>query len=281
MFRVQCPSCQRLIKLKDEYFGRKVSCKCGKVLRLPKDNGAQELGDFIEFSCTKCKQKLKAKLDIAGKNTRCSRCGERNQVPIPVNALSDVETVPVEAEVVAAPFEDLLPDFEDPVDLFESSQPLPATSAYQNPAYQNPYSAPARTAPKKKKRYSSNQSDVQQVIKGQKLLIYALLGYLSIVFFGLAIGILIPLLGELEETTVSLLMLLFNTICGLIGLASLTTAVMGMSQMSRVVMGDWWFFVIPLMLIPCFAGLIILIVNARATGYLRGKGIKIGFLGAK
>ena len=121
-----------------------MGCKCGSILRLPKELGDDEhiRSPFIQFSCSQCKKKLKVKSESAGQQAKCP-CGKVNRVPIPVA----VELGAVEA-VVAEPVATEAVELFEQVELFDdpdgesSVEPSFSTPATDLGVANNPYSSP-------------------------------------------------------------------------------------------------------------------------------------------
>lgn len=203
-------------------------------------------------------------------------CGQQSQVPTPVQLQKVEETVV--AIPVEEPLVDLWDDLGEPEeDPFASASPLMPT---QN--YQNPYAAPARVSKKKRKpKRQIRHSDIQQVISGQKLLIYALLGYLFIPFLGILMIFAGAVVETMDENSANALAFGLVGFILVLGIAVLIMAICGLARMGRVVIGPWWVLMLPGMLFPLLALVILIIVNSQATGFLRANGVKVGFLGAK
>lgn len=88
MSHVNCPQCHHVIKLSEKISGRKVKCKCGRILRMPKhtapasvqpDAGSDSL---IRYRCPSCNKRLAMPSKLAGKRSRCP-CGVQVRVPSP------------------------------------------------------------------------------------------------------------------------------------------------------------------------------------------------------
>ena len=94
MSHVQCPKCQKSIRLREKLYGRKVRCKCGSLLRMPKAEDLPNTGGNpppptkvssapsapIRFQCPKCFQSLQVEGKLAGQVSRCT-CGTKIRVP--------------------------------------------------------------------------------------------------------------------------------------------------------------------------------------------------------
>ncbi len=88
MSQVSCPSCKYSITVTARLSGKKVKCKCGATLRMPKVQSpvavnpisAQPTGAPIRFDCPRCASTLKVNSDSAGKVARCN-CGAKLRVP--------------------------------------------------------------------------------------------------------------------------------------------------------------------------------------------------------
>ena len=125
-------------------------------------------------------------------------------------------------------------------------------------------------------------ADLAQVVSGQKLLIYSILGYLcSLPVLGAANAFLAGRPGEQVVTPMFSLMLAV----GFLGLlAAAICACVGIFRMGGVLYSGSTRFIYAIgVLIPApFIGLLVMFVaNSAATGYLRARGIKVGFFGAK
>lgn len=132
MYRVECPTCNAKIKVTEKYFGRRISCKCGSVLRLPSQpNGAEHIhAESIQFSCNGCKRKLRVKSELAGRTAKCS-CGAKFQVPIPVQ-FEEEAFVATAVEAFDDPLASSTPSFATPSSHWETP-PAPAANPYAAP----------------------------------------------------------------------------------------------------------------------------------------------------
>lgn len=104
------------------------------------------------------------------------------------------------------------------------------------------------------------QPNVEDVKKGQKLVIYAFL-------VGIATGLLSLLVGE-----IALLVQIASIIMSIFGLMKVGKG-LHYSITKRVL-------VLFLMLIPVVSLITLLVINSRATAVLRQAGLKVGLLGA-
>ena len=143
----------------------------------------------------------------------------------------------------------------------------------------NPYQSPDHSAaPAKSPRKKRGMMDV---ITGQKLLIYAIIGYLcSIPFLA---GSNAFLGGTTEEPVVTPLFAIVLIVGLLILLASGITAAIGILRMGVVLFPSSRFLYAIGVLIPApLIGLIVMFTaNASATKYLKERGVTVGFFGAK
>lgn len=277
MLYVECRECRLQIKVKKKLAGRKVACKCGHVMRMPDSlSGGAEKGShesLIRFSCTNCKKKLQVKSSFAGRSTKC-KCGATLQIPSPVQ-IQEKESRKIP---VAEPFEDLLAEVvEDPLGELQSAEPMYRLPPPKKATY-NPYSAP--TSFKKPKRRNSN-SETEQVISGQKLLIFALAMNLCMNVFVILMNLGGEHLRQMEAATAKVIAIGLLLVLVIVALCSIAMAIIGLIRMGRIVAPGWWILIIPLMCVPCVSLIMIVIINARATGYLRAKGIDVGFFGAR
>ena len=284
MYRARCPECRGKIKVAESLYGRKVECKCGAVLRIPAapDDGAPNPDDDIEFSCTACKTKLRVKTESAGKTAICN-CGQRVKIPYPVVLFTRVIAKPFDE-----PFDELFADRDihsAPAENKAAPSPDPLRVS---PVYSNPYSAPPKNNHSNSTArgfLATGESEIQQVVVGQKLLLYALLFNISLYFCVILIGAILPALGIVvadvnkEATDVALIGILL--LQAMMSIATWTMAIWGISKMGRIIVGTSWPLLIPAMFIPCISFVTIIVVNTMATAYLKQKGIKVGLLGAR
>ena len=121
---------------------------------------------------------------------------------------------------------------------------------------QNPYQAPQADVAEPVVR----DTGIEQVASAQKLIIYAILGYFVAVALHALLG---PIAG----------LLLVLVVCtALIGTFRLCTG-LGFSMTSRVIL-------LVLMFVPLVSLMVLLVLNAKATGKLRAAGYQVGLLGA-
>ena len=297
---VQCPSCQLQIKVTERLYGRKVSCKCGTVIRMPAGPAGNTASQPtpampvaatpvpaapvsavpIRFNCPSCQQQLEVEGQYAGKVTQCP-CGTRIKIPA-------ASTTPAND-----PFADPLSGYTDGTGYADPfADPLGDPSAMMAPLpNQSPYTTgkpkKKRTAKKKKPARRGSRADVQQVIDGQKLLIYSILGnMLLLVFligFSFIIGPVLVAVGGLNENGEPPDWLFMATGLFYIGayIALIVMMIRGIAMIGQVVIGSAWVILVLLLFFPCISLVVLLGVNSRATGYLQAKGVEVGFLGAK
>jgi hypothetical protein len=120
----------------------------------------------------------------------------------------------------------------------------------------NPYEAPKAeiSAP------VAGDDGIEQVASAQKLIIYSILAYFAAAAIRAALG------------PVGLLVALGALLMGLVGTYRLCSG-LGFSMASRVVL-------MVLMFVPLVSLLVLLVLNAKATGKLRAAGYTVGLLGA-
>jgi hypothetical protein len=120
----------------------------------------------------------------------------------------------------------------------------------------NPYEAPKAdiAAP------VANEAGIEQVASAQKLIIYSILAY----FAGAAARTFLGPIG--------LLVVLCAVLMGLVGTFRLCSG-LGYSMVTRVIL-------IVLMFVPLVSLIVLLVLNAKATGRLRAAGYHVGLLGA-
>ncbi|HEX7813612.1 hypothetical protein [Dyella sp.] len=122
----------------------------------------------------------------------------------------------------------------------------------------NPYAAPSAYA----RQRSGSTQQTEQIISGQKQVIYAMLLYM---------------LAGVASSTVAV------ALGGLIGLASLAMGLIGVWRLCTglghgVVLRVLWMI---LLFLPLIGLLLLLILNGRATRYLRDAGYSVGLMGAR
>lgn len=121
---------------------------------------------------------------------------------------------------------------------------------------QNPYQAPQADVAEPMAR----DSGIEQVASAQKLIIYAILGYFAAVALQAVLG------------PIAALLLVLVVCAALVGTFKLCTG-MGFSMPSRVIL-------LVLMFVPLVSLIVLLVLNAKATGKLRAAGYHVGLLGA-
>lgn len=204
----------------------------------------------LSFKCVACKRKLSAPTTAGGKVVACP-CGQKLRVP-------------------KAP-----PAAPSP-SIFDAELPAsPTPSRQRSSPYQSPRAATVRNPA------SAPMSDVATVKSGQKFLIFSILGYLcSLPVLVLANAFLG---GTPEKPVVTAAFgLVLGT--GLLGMfAAACCACFGIFRMGRVLFPGSTRFVYAIgVLVPApLIGLLVMFVaNSKATGYLKAKGINVGFFGA-
>lgn len=121
---------------------------------------------------------------------------------------------------------------------------------------QNPYQAPQADVAEP----MACDSDIEQVASAQKLIIYAILGYFAAVALQAVLG------------PIAALLLVLVVCAALVGTFKLCAG-MGFSMSSRVIL-------LVLMFVPLVSLIVLLVLNAKATGKLRAAGYHVGLLGA-
>lgn len=109
-------------------------------------------------------------------------------------------------------------------------------------------------------------SNIENVRSGQKIIIYAIL--LNIVSFPLRLAFA----GDPALNAISALMTLAAIIISIFGLLRLAKG-LGYSVILRIVFGV-------LMILPLISLIVLLVLNAKATAFLRAAGLQVGLLGA-
>ena len=143
----------------------------------------------------------------------------------------------------------------------------------------NPYRTPMSS-------HDTNQEtksdDTKQVISGQKLLIYSIIGYLcSLPLLVVANAFLEGTADNPEVTPAFGVTLSLGFLCLLIAAIS---ACVGIFRMGAVLFpgSTRYLYAIGVLIPAPLVGLIVMLVaNSNATGYLKAQGIKVGFFGAK
>ncbi|KRE82914.1 hypothetical protein ASG75_15350 [Rhodanobacter sp. Soil772] len=106
----------------------------------------------------------------------------------------------------------------------------------------------------------ANEAGIEQVASAQKLIIYSILAYVA----GAAARIFLGPVG--------LLVVVCAALVGLVGTFRLCSG-LGYSMATRVIL-------IVLMFVPLVSLIVLLVLNAKATGKLRAAGYRVGLLGA-
>ena len=107
-------------------------------------------------------------------------------------------------------------------------------------------------------------TNIEKVRSGQKLIIYAIL-------FNIA-SLPLRFINESSLLALSGGLLLIAVVISIIGLIRLAGG-LGYSIGLRILFGF-------LMLVPCVSLIVLLILNAKATTFLRAAGLRVGLLGA-
>ena len=120
----------------------------------------------------------------------------------------------------------------------------------------NPYEAPKAPVGDSLR----DDPGIEQLVSGQKLVIYAILVYLAIILVRTAVG----------------------PIAGLLAIASLVLSIMGILRISEGLGYGTGTKVLlfVLMFVPLVGLITLLVLNSKATSRLRAAGYKVGLLGA-
>lgn len=121
---------------------------------------------------------------------------------------------------------------------------------------QNPYQAPQAVVAEP----FVADAAIERVASAQKLIIYAIFGYFAAVALQAFLG------------PVAALLLVLVVCAALMGTFRLCTG-LGFSMVSRVIL-------LVLMFVPLVSLVVLLVLNAKATGKLRAAGYHVGLLGA-
>ena len=218
----------------------------------------------LSFQCVACKRKLAVPASAAGKVVACP-CGQKLKVP---NVRTQSER-PQNAQLPnAAP---------EPSSMFDTDFPSAPTN-YQPPP--NPYQSSAATTGAT--RAARPKSDVNTVVSGQKILIYSIIGYLCALPLLVLANVFLEGTPEKPVVTPAFGLVLAT---GLLGMFSAgCVASFGILRMGGVLFPGSTQTIYALgALIPApLIGLLVMIVaNTKATQYLKAKGLKVGFFGAK
>jgi hypothetical protein len=122
---------------------------------------------------------------------------------------------------------------------------------------QNPYQAPRADVAEPFVRDTA----IEQIAGAQKLIIYAILGYFAAVALQALMG------------PIAALLLLIVVVCTALVGTFKPCAGLGFSMASRVIR-------LVLMCMPLVSLIVLLVLNAKATGKLRAAGYHVGLLGA-
>ncbi len=142
----------------------------------------------------------------------------------------------------------------------------------------NPYAAPNASG----HEAPLDLENVNVVISGQKQLIYSIIGYLCSAAIMVFANVFLEGTPEKPEVTT-----MFGVVLGFGLLCVFTAAVfasIGIFRMGRVLFpgSTRYIYAIGVLIPAPLIGLIVMIVaNASASGYLKARGYKIGFWGAK
>ncbi|MEL7500574.1 MAG: hypothetical protein AAFN77_23480 [Planctomycetota bacterium] len=143
----------------------------------------------------------------------------------------------------------------------------------------NPYQSPSTSD---LNEHRDSQADIGTVVSGQKQLIYSILGYLC------SMPILVSANAFLDGTEAyPIVTPMFGVVLAVGLLALLAAAIcasLGIFRMGGVLYpgSARYIYAIGVLIPAPLIGLIVMFVaNAKATGYLKAHGIKVGFLGAK
>ena len=113
-FSINCPGCSQTLTLKEEFYGKKVRCRCGKLMRMPKAPDTKSASapkptvasanqQPIFVRCSSCQSEFHVQPQMAGKTAKCN-CGSLIQIPAnspsPVVAPVPVQPLPVQPVVV-------------------------------------------------------------------------------------------------------------------------------------------------------------------------------------
>ena len=142
----------------------------------------------------------------------------------------------------------------------------------------NPYETPKSQQPVT----PSANEDSATVVSGQKLLIRGVLGYLCSVPILIAANMFLG--GTPKQPVVTPLFTILLCLGLLCVLAALICASIAIFRMGKVLFpgSTRYLYAIGVLLPAPLVGLIVMVVaNSNATGYLKSRGYKVGFFGAK
>lgn len=142
----------------------------------------------------------------------------------------------------------------------------------------NPYQTPHSAAP----GFVSDDAATRVVISGQRLLINSILAYFASLPMLVIANVFIGGTPEAPEVTPIFVIVL---LAGLLGLmAAAICACVGIFRMGGVLFpgSTRYLYAIGVLIPAPLIGLIVMLVaNSSATGYLKARGINVGFFGAK
>lgn len=143
----------------------------------------------------------------------------------------------------------------------------------------NPYQSPdSPTVPE----VVNPEADLATVISGQKMLIYAIMGYLCMTPLLVASNVFLEGTPEQPVTTPMFALALIGSMFGL--LVAAITASVGVFRMGRVLFPGTTRYVYAAGVLtpaPLIGLLVMLVANSQATRYMKERGIRVGFFGAK
>lgn len=128
----------------------------------------------------------------------------------------------------------------------------------------------------------NHQADLNTVISGQKILIYAILGYLCMAPLLVGSNMFLEGTSEQPVATPMFALALVGSLGGL--LVAAITASVGVFRMGRVLFPGTTRYVYAAGVLtpaPLIGLLVMLVANSQATRYLKERDIKVGFFGAK
>ena len=156
--------------------------------------------------------------------------------------------------------------------LIHSTQfPFPCLSPFMTAPNQSPDNRPAPRARKKR--------GMMDVITGQKLLIYGMIGYLCAT--PILAGANAFLGGTTEEPIVTSTFVVVLMLGVLAFFAAATVGAMGILRMGAVLFPESRYVYAIGAVLPIIGLIVMFISNAKATKYLKERGVTVGFLGAK
>ena len=147
----------------------------------------------------------------------------------------------------------------------------------------NPYATPSSPPgmAKRATQTDTEQFDLEQVVSGQKLVIYAIMGYLCSILVLVSSNAFLG--GTPKAPVVTPLFGVVLAIGGLGLLASAIGACVGVFRMGGVLYPGSTRYVYAAGVLtpaPLIGLLVMFVASSAATKYLRARGIKVGFFGA-